>query len=275
MAMSRNNPTIMTAISRWGVIGLLLVATACSSGTADTTASTDGEDASTLPDIVVNTDTGTDGIDAVSDVLDDIGAEDVFGDVGTDDTGILDAGPEDIGPNDTGPEDTGPMDVGPNDTGPIDGGPTDVGPQDSGPTDTGPVDTGADDTGDSPGCIVHTECPTESACVRPLCVEGQCTTQAAVCDDGAACTADTCDDALGCVHTYVEDLGCPAVTTLFEATFDTGGTDDMVVADLAVNLGDDETPATWQPDPGQVHSGASALYFGIPGPYNYDTGKVV
>jgi hypothetical protein len=47
------------------------------------------------------------------------------------------------------------------------------------------------------------------------------------------------------------------------------------VEDLALTAGENETPVVWTPDPLLTQSGAGALYFGRPGPYNFDSGKTV
>jgi hypothetical protein len=53
-------------------------------------------------------------------------------------------------------------------------------------------------------------CPASNACVNYTCVvaSGTCNFTSPNCDDGDKCTIDTCDNALGCVHTATVPVSC-------------------------------------------------------------------
>ena len=78
---------------------------------------------------------------------------------------------------------------------------------------------------------------------------------------------------MGCLHTFAGGAGCDTKTDLFSATFDDGTLQGMTVENDAP-VPDDEA-VVWVPDPSQTLAGAGALYFGRPGVYNYDNGKLV
>lgn len=56
-------------------------------------------------------------------------------------------------------------------------------------------------------------CDDGNACTTNSCVNGQCVYTAISCDDGDACTTDTCDPATGCVHTPISCDDGNACTT--------------------------------------------------------------
>ena len=133
--------------------------------------------------------------------------------------------------------------------------------------------TDVTDGTDGVECVIHQDCLDKDFCTKDLCIDGACTAEAASCDNLSACTNDTCNALVGCIHTFAGGAGCVASTDLFSATFDTGALEGMVVANAAPVP--DEDAVIWQPDPSQTLAGAGALYLGVPGLYHYDNGKLV
>ena len=123
-------------------------------------------------------------------------------------------------------------------------------------------------------CALHKECLDGDFCTKDLCGDGGCNSQVASCDDADPCTADSCSELVGCIHVVEGGPGCVSKTVLFEATFDDATLQGMVVESLAPESDGTEL-VTWVPDPTTTHAGAGALYFGRPGPYDYDNGKLV
>lgn len=70
------------------------------------------------------------------------------------------------------------------------------------PTDAGPRDAGAVDAPPG-GCSSASECDDGVACTTDTCVERSCvhTPDSTLCDDGVACTGDACDPVAGCTAT--------------------------------------------------------------------------
>ena len=189
---------------------------------------------------------------------DDVGGPDSAGET----TDISQDIPPDVPPDVPPPEDTVPDVPPPEDTAP------DVPPADDIPP---PEDMGSDG---GASCGFHSECFDTDFCTKDRCTEGECLSQLASCDDDHPCTIDTCDPGLGCVHALQSGPQCETSAVLFEATFDDGTTSGLTVEDLALTAGENESAVVWTPDL-KSHSGAGALYFGIPGTYNFDSGKTV
>ena len=193
---------------------------------------------------------------------------------------VLDVPEPDVQPGDEGPspdmaeedvpepEDTDP----PEDTPPAEDTAVDVPPEPDVPV----VDAGTEDSIAPQTCALHQSCLDADFCTKDLCTDGSCGSEGAGCDDGDPCTDDSCDSAVGCVHTPSTGAAdCEPMTVIHEALFDDGTASGFSISDLAVTLEGDASPAVWTPDPLHTHSGAGALYMGIPGTYNFDTGEVV
>ncbi len=55
------------------------------------------------------------------------------------------------------------------------------------------------------GLVPNPECGEVTACDKPWCVNGACTNFETVCDDGVACTKDSCSPGIGCVYSPDDD----------------------------------------------------------------------
>ena len=141
------------------------------------------------------------------------------------------------------------------------------------PTDEGtpPTDEGAPPEDTSAGCTLHSQCEQPDLCTKALCMDGECVTAPASCEDDDGCTSAVCELESGCALA-IEGEGCAAWTDAFVAHFDDGTLDSMTVVELT---GAEGATATWVPDPSETWVGAGALYFGIPGQYDYATGARV
>lgn len=60
-----------------------------------------------------------------------------------------------------------------------------------------------------PGCFRDVDCcpPTDALCSVSVCFNGSCIPVARSCDDGNACTIDSCDSSFGCTHTPIDCTG--------------------------------------------------------------------
>jgi len=67
---------------------------------------------------------------------------------------------------------------------------------------------------DATACSTNTDCPPASPCDNASCSGGTClhVPDPSLCNDGYACTIDTCNVAAGCVHTPVADPNCGVVS---------------------------------------------------------------
>ncbi len=68
------------------------------------------------------------------------------------------------------------------------------------------------------GCTTAANCPVANKCFSFVCTSLTCVPQAlaiATCDDSNACTTDTCDPVIGCVHT---NITCASTSTCFPTT---------------------------------------------------------
>jgi len=144
------------------------------------------------------------------------------------------SGSPDTGTSDTGAEDTGAEDTGATDS----GSDADADAGDDATEDTGAEDTGGEDASEdavAPECTTDADCDDGVACTVDTCAPDTetCTRTAddAACDDGAFCNgAEVCDATLGCV-----DGDAPACDDGLACTVDTCDED----ADACANAPDD------------------------------------
>ena len=145
-------------------------------------------------------------------------------DWGTRDTGTpLDLGGRDFGSPDFGSPDLGSdLDLGPAspdlgalDLGSADLGSADLGSADLGRADLGTPDLGAPDLGPPTGCTSAATCQDGLACNGVEgCIAGTCRPGTAIaCDDGIACTTNSCTEPGGACAFARNDSACPAGST--------------------------------------------------------------
>ena len=125
----------------------------------------------------------------------------------------VDLGAMDLGETDLGTEDLGATDLGASDL-----GATDLGAPDLGGPDLGGPDLGASDLGTDlgpPGCSSAASCQDGLACNGvEACIGGACRPGTPiVCDDGIACTTNTCLEPSGTCDFARNDSACPAGQT--------------------------------------------------------------
>lgn len=74
--------------------------------------------------------------------------------------------------------------------------------------------------GDAALCATNTDCPPTSPCDNASCIGGLCShaANASVCNDGDACTIDSCNLAAGCLHTPSADPLCGVVPLPYATT---------------------------------------------------------
>jgi len=120
---------------------------------------------------------------------------------------LVDLGSTDLGGADLGTEDLGAIDLGSPDLG------TDLGTADLGAPDLG-TDLGARDLG-PPGCTSAASCQDGLACNGvEACIGGACRPGTPIaCDDGIACTTNSCLEPSGTCDFARNDSACPAGQT--------------------------------------------------------------
>ena len=151
-------------------------------------------------------------------------------------------------------------------------------------TDTGPgpdidQDTGGDpdiidtDTGPKVDCELAADCAGKlgalGECDQAACVEGACVKQtvpaptccaaAADCDDGNACTTDTCPTKGGVCIYESDPTCCTDSGTYLDAGFEGGAPQGFTVTDT-----DDVDAVTWSLTKNRAHDGSWSWYFGNP-----------
>ena len=127
-----------------------------------------------------------------------------------------------------------------------------------------------------PGCCLADEhCPalpceavtcSDFQCLYVPAPQDGCCDVDAECDDGNACTVDTCDLASGTCASEIPPEGCCAPATYATFDFDDGTPDGFEVID-------DGSHAHWLPSPARTTSEPWSLYYGMLETLDYDTGK--
>ena len=150
-----------------------------------------------------------------------------------------------------------------------------------------------------PVCSSAMDCESSLDCVVPVCMAGQCGTEAIpeccteavnpTCNDDDACTADSCNYATQtCVHAFTGDSGCCTPNpNIFSTGFEDFATAGWTLPHEGANCGNGlldngETCATcpadadclvgWDASTTRFVTGAQSLYFGNPETNNYYNG---
>lgn len=192
----------------------------------------------------------------------DVGESDAADVSGVDDTSTDTGGLPDAG--DDAEQDTGTTEP---------DGATDTGlSPDAGKDVTEPEDTSTD-AGTKPECEAAADCAGKVGvlgdCDEAACVDGKCVKQtlpaptccvaAADCNDGNACTTDSCPTKGG-VCAYVSDPACCEDTgSYLDAGFEGGAAQGFTVIDT-----DDVASVTWSLTNTNAHDGSWSWYFGNP-----------